>query len=205
MDVEAQAALLRFLQNGTYRPVGAERERRSDVRVIAATNRDLEAEIKRGDFREDLYYRINVVRVPVPPLRERAGDIPILIDHLIGEMNSAHGREVSGITPEARTLLVRYSWPGNVRELRNCIENMVVLSRGVVLEEADVPHQIAEAGRESRPVSGGYALQGRSLDEVERDLIAANLELCEGNREKTARLLGIGERTLYRKIKEYGL
>jgi len=205
MPLETQAKLLRVLENRTVVPVGGNQEVPVDVRLVAATNRDLAGMVREGTFREDLLFRLQVVTLDLPPLRERAGDIPILIDHLIGEMNSTHGREVSGITPEARTLLVRYSWPGNVRELRNCIENMVVLSRGVVLEEADVPHQIAEAGRESRPVSGGYALQGRSLDEVERDLIAANLELCEGNREKTARLLGIGERTLYRKIKEYGL
>jgi two-component system response regulator HydG len=205
MPLETQAKLLRVLENRTVVPVGGNQEVPVDIRLVAATNRDLAAMVREGTFREDLLFRLQVVTLDLPPLRERTGDIPILIDHLIGEMNRLHGREVQGITPEARTLLVRYPWPGNVRELRNCIENMVVLSRGPLLEEADVPHQVAEAGREARPTSGGYALQGRSLDEVERDLIAANLELCEGNREKTAKLLGIGERTLYRKIKEYGL
>ena len=205
MPLETQAKMLRVLENRTVVPVGGNQEVPVDVRLVAATNRDLAAMVKEGTFREDLLFRLQVVTLNLPPLRERTGDIPILIDHLIGEMNREHARGVEGITPEARTLLVRYPWPGNVRELRNCIENMVVLSRGTMLEEADVPHQVAEAGQERPASSGGYQLQGRSLSEVERDLIAENLKLCDGNREKTAKLLGIGERTLYRKIKEYEL
>lgn len=205
MPLKTQAKMLRVLENRTVVPVGGNKELPVDVRLVAATNRNLAQMVKDGTFREDLLFRLQVVTLDLPPLRERTGDIPILMDHLIGEMNREHSRSIEGITPEARTLLVRYPWPGNVRELRNCIENMVVLSRGTMLEEADVPHQIAESSRERPATAGGYTLQGRSLNEVERDLIAENLRLCDGNREKTAKLLGIGERTLYRKIKEYGL
>ncbi|HVS19706.1 MAG TPA: helix-turn-helix domain-containing protein, partial [Planctomycetota bacterium] len=124
-------------------------------------------------------------------------------EHFMVELAAQHGRKVRGITPEARTALVRYAWPGNVRELRNVIENMVLLAAGDVLGLDDVPESVREGAAEAR--GGGYTLAGRSLAELERDLIAANLELAGGNREKAAAILGIGERTLYRKIKEYGL
>lgn len=205
MPLDTQAKLLRALESREITPVGGNQEIPVDIRLLAATNRDLREMVEQGTFREDLFFRLQVVSLELPALRERTGDIPILIDHLIGEMRELHDRDVRGITPEARTMLVRYSWPGNVRELRNCIENMVVLARGTLLEEADVPSNIAEAGGATRSAGGGYTLAGRSLSEVERDLIAENLSLCDGNREKTAKLLGIGERTLYRKIKEYGL
>ncbi len=205
MPLETQAKLLRALESREITPVGGNREISVDIRLLAATNRDLRQMVEEGTFREDLYFRLQVVTLELPALRERTGDIPILIDHLISEMRELHNRDVKGITPEARTVLVRYGWPGNVRELRNCIENMVVLARGSLLEEADVPNNIAEAGGAARSTGAGYPLAGRSLSEVERDLIAENLNLLDGNREKTAKLLGIGERTLYRKIKEYGL
>ena len=139
------------------------------------------------------------------PPDDRAGDIPLLIDHFIGELTEQHGREVRSITPEARALLVRYDWPGNVRELRNAIENMVLLARSDVLGVDDVPEVIKAGDGVASGRSGGYDLAGRSLEEVERALIVENLALMEGNRQKAAKVLGIGERTLYRKIKEYGL
>ncbi|MFT7669640.1 MAG: two-component system response regulator HydG [Planctomycetota bacterium] len=205
MSLDTQAKLLRVIENREVVPVGGNKEIPVDIRLVAATNRDLRKMVEEGTFREDLYFRLQVITLELPPLRDRTGDIPILIDHLIGEMNEAHSREVRGITPEARTLLVRYPWPGNVRELRNCIENMVVLARGDVLTEEDIPVNIAEGAGARRAAGGGYRLAGRSLAEVERELISENLQLLDGNREKTAKLLGIGERTLYRKIKEYGL
>jgi two-component system response regulator HydG len=205
MPLDTQAKLLRVLESREVVPVGGNKEVHVDIRLVAATNRDLREMVAEGSFREDLFFRLQVVSLHLPPLRERTGDIPILIDHLIGEMNGEHSREVAGITPEARMLLVRYPWPGNVRELRNCIENMVVLARGPLLEVHDVPSNIAEERGERPTSASGYVLAGRSLAEVERDLIAENLALLGGNREKTAKLLGIGERTLYRKIKEYGL
>ncbi len=205
MPLDTQAKLLRVLEAREVVPVGGNQSVPVDIRLVAATNRDLRQMVSDGSFREDLFFRLQVISVELPPLRERTGDIPLLIDHFLSEFAELHGRETRGISPEARTVLVRYPWPGNVRELRNCIENMVVLARGSVLGLEDVPAQVAEGSVEVRPGRGGYQLSGRSLAEVERDLIAENLELMGGNREKTAKLLGMGERTLYRKIREYGL
>ncbi len=206
MPLSTQAKLLRVLETREVTPVGGNTTRSVDIRLVAATHRDLSGMVKEGTFREDLLFRLQVVTLKLPPLRERAGDVPLLMEHFMREMAQTHSRPVRGITPEARTLLVRYEWPGNVRELRNAVENMVLLAAGEVLVEEDVPAGIrdaAGAAPSAAPVQADLA--GRSLAEVERDLIAANLSLLEGNREKTAKLLGIGERTLYRKIKEYGL
>jgi two-component system, NtrC family, response regulator HydG len=204
MPLSTQAKLLRVLETREVQPVGGNALKKVDIRLVAATNRDLRTMVKESLFREDLLFRLQVVVIDLPPLRERAGDVPVLIDHFISELASQHGRAVRGISPEARTLLVRYDWPGNVRELRNVLENMVLLARGDVLTAEDVPDQIREGGEVQRP-GRGFELAGRSLAEVERALIRANLELTGGNREKAAKVLGIGERTLYRKIKEFGL
>jgi two-component system response regulator HydG len=150
-------------------------------------------------------YRLAVVTVDLPPLRERKSDLPLLIDHYIGELSRAHSRTVRGISAEARTLLMRYDWPGNVRVLRNAMENMVLLARSEVLSVEDVPESVRGAGTGGGGGGGGFELAGRSLEELERELIRVNLKLYDGNREKTAKVLGIGERTLYRKIKEFGL
>jgi len=204
MPLLTQAKLLRVLETREVLPVGGNTPRKVDVRLVAATNRDLRAMVKDGTFREDLLFRLQVVVIDLPPLRDRAGDIPLLIDHFIGELSRQHGRKLRGIAPEARTALLRYAWPGNVRELRNVIENMVLLAATDVLSLEDVPAEVREVAREPRK-GGGYELAGRSMPEVERDLIEANLRLCSGNREKAARILCMGERTLYRKIKEYKL
>ncbi|MCH2106772.1 MAG: sigma-54 dependent transcriptional regulator [Planctomycetes bacterium] len=204
MPLETQAKLLRVLENREVVPVGGNESQAVDVRLVAATNRDLRAMVQAGTFREDLLFRLQVISVDLPPLRDRSGDIPLLIDHFIGEFASEHEKEVVGIDALARAALVRYPWPGNVRELRNAIENMVLLARGETLEESDVPVHVFD-GDAAVPTSGGFDLTGRTLKETERELISQNLALFEGNREKTAKGLGIGERTLYRKIKEYGL
>ena len=204
MPLLTQAKLLRVLETREVLPVGGNTPRKVDVRLVAATNRDLRSMVKEGTFREDLLFRLQVVVIDLPPLRDRAGDIPLLIDHFIGELSRQHGRSLRGIAPEARTALLRYPWPGNVRELRNVIENMVLLAGSDVLALEDVPSEVREVAREPRK-GGGYELAGRSMPEVERDLIEANLRLCAGNREKAARILCMGERTLYRKIKEYKL
>ena len=205
MPLETQAKLLRVLETREVMPVGGNSVRKVDVRLVAATNRDLEAMVREGTFREDLLFRLKVVAIELPPLRERPGDVPLLVDHFIGELSAEHGRAVTGIDAEARTALMRHGWPGNVRELRNTIENMVLLARGSVLSLEDVPEAIrAAAGAPGAGVAGGVELAGRSLAELERELIRANLDLVDGNRQKAAKLLGIGERTLYRKIKEYG-
>jgi two-component system, NtrC family, response regulator HydG len=205
MPLATQAKLLRVLETREVQPVGGNTLQKVDFRLVAATNRDLRTMVAAGTFREDLLFRLAVVTLELPPLRDRAGDVPLLIEHFIGELAVQHGRNVRGITPEARTALVRYDWPGNVRELRNVIEGMVLLARGEVLELEDVPDVVREAAGGARRRTGGQELAGRSLAEMERELIQANLELAEGNREKAAAILGIGERTLYRKLKEYGL
>jgi two-component system response regulator HydG len=205
MPLATQAKLLRVLESREVLPVGGNQAQKVDIRLLAATNRDLKQMVRDGSFREDLLYRLQVVTIDLPPLRERRADLPILIDHFTNEISQAHGRTVRGITPEARTLLLRYAWPGNVRELRNAIENMVLLARGAILDVDDVPDSVKQGEGDAEKVVDGYALAGRALADVERDLIRENLKLFGGNREKTAKVLGIGERTLYRKIKEYGL
>jgi len=204
MPLSTQAKLLRVLETREVQPVGGNQLRKVDIRLVAATNRDLRAMVDAGEFREDLLFRLQVVAIELPPLRERSGDVPMLIDHFITELAEQHGRGVRGISPEARAALVRYDWPGNVRELRNAVENMVLLARNDVLGLDDVPDTIRSGGKGGGG-GGDYELAGRSLQEVERDLIEANLKLADGNREKAAAILGMGERTLYRKLKAYGL
>ena len=203
MPLPTQAKLLRVLETREVTQVGGNTSRKVDVRLVAATNRDLRAMVDEGTFREDLLFRLQVVTLDLPPLRERHGDIPVLVQHFVSELAAQHGRPVKGITPEARMMLVRYGWPGNVRELRNAVENMVLLARGETLGVDDVPETVKGGGGPAS--AGGFELAGRSLDEVERELIRVNLELMEGNRAKTAQVLGMGERTLYRKIKDFGL
>ena len=205
MALETQAKLLRVLESREVQAVGGNAARKVDVRVVAATNRDLQQMVGEGTFRGDLLFRLQVVTVELPPLRERSGDIPLLIDHFLGDLAQEHGRDIRGIAPEARATLMRYSWPGNVRELRNVIENMVLLARTEVLTVEDVPDRVQGSTAGPGHGQGHYELAGRSLADVERDLIGANLMLAAGNRQKAAKLIGIGERTLYRKIKEYGL
>ncbi|MBI5434928.1 MAG: sigma-54-dependent Fis family transcriptional regulator [Planctomycetes bacterium] len=204
MPLLTQAKLLRVLESREVVPVGGNTPRKVDIRLIAATNRDLRGMAKESKFREDLLFRLQVVTIELPPLRDRSGDIPLLVDHFVVELAEHHGRAVRGITPEARTALSRHPWPGNVRELRNAIENMVLLAHGEMLTVEDIPDHLR---LDTKPTArgGGLELAGRSLADVERALIEANLHLTGGNREKTAKILGMGERTLYRKIKQYGL
>ena len=220
MPLVTQAKMLRVLEAREVVQVGGNEPRKVDIRLVAATNRDLRDMVEKGTFREDLFHRLQVVELNLPPLRDRSGDIPLLIDHFVAEFRDTHQREVTGIAPEARALLGRYNWPGNVRELRNALENMVLLASGSVLCVDDVPEGIrrvaggarqgtprgdGERSSAAAPTGGGYDLAGRSHQEVEKALILANLELMEGNRKKAAEVLGIGERTLYRKLKEYGM
>ena len=202
----SQSKLLRVLEEDEVVRVGSNEPIPVDVRVIAATNQDLEAKVKDGSFREDLYYRLNVVRLSLPPLRERQGDIMRLIRHFASEMAEKHGKEVRGLSPAARKFLLRYHWPGNVRELRNAIEHMVVVTLDDVLGEDDLPDYIQggpELPEEESPSLNSLA--GLPLEEVEKKHIRRTLDLVDGNRQKAAELLGIGERTLYRKIQKYDL
>ncbi len=194
-----QVKLLRALQEREVRRVGENLVRKVDVRVLAATNRDLAAEVNAARFRQDLYYRLRVVEIKVPPLRERPDDILPLARAALAESSARTGRKVSGFTPAAASLLVRYAWPGNVRELANAVERAVVLSRGARIDVEDLPEEIGLAP----PVA---LLPGRvrPLDEVEREYITAVLRAAGGNRTKAAGQLGIGAATLYRKLKQYG-
>jgi two-component system response regulator HydG len=202
MPIATQIKLLRVLEEREIVRVGSNVPLKVDVRLIAATNQDLEQAVKAGKFRQDLYFRLKVVTVALPPLRERAADVPLLIDAFVHEFAREHGKPVAGMAPEARRLLMGYAWPGNVRELKNVVEQMVVTAKGPLLTADEVPPEILAKKREPRPIEG---LAGMSLDDVERELIQSTLELTQGNREEAARMLGIGERTLYRKIKKYQL
>jgi two-component system response regulator HydG len=205
MPPASQTKLLRVLEYGEIVRVGSNEPLRVDVRLIAATNQDLRARIEEGRFRRDLFYRLNVVVINVPPLRDRQGDIPLLIDRFIRDVAELHDRPVCPLGPGARKVLFRYEWPGNVRELRNCVEHMVVANTDDALGEDDLPDYMLEhAGRMLQEPTLA-SLAGQPLEEVEKQHIARTLELVEGNRERAAELLGIGERTLYRKIQKYGL
>jgi len=203
MPASTQIKLLRVIEEREITRVGSNRPIAVDVRLVTATNRDLAQLVEQKAFREDLYYRLNVVRVDMPPLRERREDIPLLIDAFLREFAGRHGKAVQAITPEARRVLECYGWPGNVRELRNCIESMVVIGRSGVLDIHDIPTTIRSV--EPAPSGGLDQLTGRSLEDVERELIRRTLAETGGNREAAARILGIGERTLYRKLDKYGL
>ncbi len=208
MPASTQAKLLRALETRKIVKVGGNKEIPVDVRVLAATNQDLEQKAGKAEFRTDLLYRLQVVQIELPALRERPVDIPLLIDAFIRELAATHQRPVRGANPRTIRRLKAYSWPGNVRQLRNVLESMIVsCGDRTTLEERDLPPSIPDFEEQIETPRGelSYTLAGKSLVEVERELIMANLELTDGNRERCAKILGIGERTLYRKLKEYGL
>ncbi|TAH38521.1 MAG: sigma-54-dependent Fis family transcriptional regulator [Planctomycetota bacterium] len=213
MPLSTQTKLLRVLEDHAVIPVGSNEEQPVDVRILAATNRDLLERVNQGRFREDLYYRLAVITIELPPLRERLEDLPLLVDHFRDEFARKHKRPIRGVDPAVLARLRDYAWPGNVRELRNTVETMVVLDRDGELGLSDLPRHlrrdatpVAEsAAAPARAAPAGYALAGKTLGEVEKDLIRATLDSVEGNRQKAAQMLGMGERTLYRKIKEYAL
>jgi DNA-binding NtrC family response regulator len=176
---------------------------RVDLRVIAATNRDLEAQVRRGAFREDLFYRLNVLRVEMPPLADRLEDVPALAEHLLLEIGRDNGFAVAGITEEALQALSHHRWPGNVRELRNVLERALLSARGRRIDVADLPQAIrAPVPGEAVSAASPGAL---SLAEVERDHIERVLAICHWNRSAAAKVLGIDRRTLFGKIQRYGL
>jgi two-component system, NtrC family, response regulator HydG len=210
MPMATQIKLLRVLESGEITRVGSNTPVRVNVRILSATNRNLEEAIESGAFRSDLYHRLKVVTVAIPPLRDRTGDIPLLIEHFVKQFAKRHGKTIKGMSLAARVKLGSFPWPGNVRQLRNVVESMVVVDCDETLDVDDLPLELdpdvpaATAG----PVdmtAGLQALVGKPLDEVERIFITETLKLTGGNREQAASLLKIGERTLYRKIKEYGL
>ena len=197
-----QIKLLRVLQARTFERVGGEETITVDVRVVTATNRDLKAEIDHGTFREDLYYRLNVVHIDVPPLRERQADIPLLTAGFLKEAAEENGKELVGIEPAALTALQRYAWPGNVRELRNCIESAVVMARGTTVDLGDLPAAVRNAEDDTAAVRMPL---GSTLAQGEREMIRATLSAHNGNKSRTAEILGISRKTLHRKLREFAL
>jgi two-component system response regulator HydG len=203
MPLAMQAKLLRTLENGEILPVGSSEIRFVDVRVVAATRRDIREMVEKGEFRDDLFYRLNQAMIRVPALRERRDDIPLLIDYFLEEANEIHNKSGVSIAPDAVRKLTGYQWPGNARELRSVIDQMVVLADKSRIEVDDLPEHIR--GSTDIVLSTGPSTAGLTIEQMERIHIANTLKLNGGNREKTAKMLGIGSRTLYRKLREYGL
>jgi two-component system, NtrC family, response regulator AtoC len=204
LPLPLQVKLLRVLQEETIRRLGDSRDIKVDVRILAATHRDLQAETQAGRFREDLYYRINVLPIAIPPLRERREDIPILVDHFLARNNARFGIDIRGFEPEARRLLLEYRWPGNVRELENTIERAMVLCEGERIGEADLPERIREARDpiQMHLTSGELSIKKTSRV-IEEILIRRALQKTKGNRTKAAEVLEISHRALLYKIKDY--
>src|SRR5438045_8518550 len=202
-----QVKLLRFLQEGEIERLGGTSTVKVDSRVVAATNRDLSAAVQAGKFREDLYYRLNVIQVVLPPLRERVEDIPLLADHFVARYAAKNGKPIRGLTRAALAALEAYPWPGNVRELEHAIERAVVLSRGAEIEVDDLPESV-RAGGAARNAGVAGALEGRTLavplgttmEEIELRVIRETLRQTKGDKNLAAQLLGIAARTIYRKL-----
>jgi len=205
LDVGIQAKLLRALQERKIRRVGGTHEISVDVRVIAATNRDLRAMVADGGFRDDLYYRINVLSIDVPPLRERREDIPVLIDYFLRKHTNNSSRPVSGLTPETKKLMNEYGWPGNVRQLESAIERAILLSEGDLITVEDLPTEVRQ---DVGPASeGAFKLpaEGINFEDVERNLITQAMEQTDYNITKAAKLLGLTFRTLQYRLEKFGI
>jgi DNA-binding NtrC family response regulator len=201
INQNVQIKILRVLQERKFERVGGEDTVEVDVRIVAATNKDLKEEIRKGTFREDLYYRLNVVNIRVPPLRERRDDIPLLAMAFLSEFSEENGKKLEGFDPKARQALYAYPWPGNVRELRNSVESAVVMASSGLIGLDDLPPGVRSSGEE-RDVRVPI---GSTLEEAEKILIRETLAALGGNKSRSAEVLGIGRKTLYQKIEEYGL
>ena len=201
INQSVQVKLLRVLQEKKFERVGGEEPIEVDVRVLAATNKNLEEEVKAGRFREDLYFRLNGIHIEVPPLRERKDDIPLLLNSFLEKYNDENGKNISGFDSHARNALYKYDWPGNIRELQHCVESSVVMASGSEITLEDLPPSVSKASSlETISVPVGI-----TLDEAEKILIQENLAANKGNKSRTAEVLGIGRKTLHRKLEEYGL
>jgi DNA-binding NtrC family response regulator len=205
MELPVQAKLLRTLETHTISPVGSNEDQRVDVRVVAATHHNLLALVKEGKFREDLYYRLNVIHIDLPPLRERLEDIPLLVAVFLQQLAKEHGRDMQQVSPAAMASLRSYHWPGNVRELRNVLEGVVVLSEKKEIDLDDLPLNIEVSKPDGAQETDSRFRPGSTLADLEREAIQQCLTRIGGNRQRTAELLGISTRTLLRKIREYGL
>ncbi len=204
MSLKTQAKVLRALEEQRFEPVGAFQSIQVDVRVVAATNKNLEDEIERGNFREDLFYRLNVIPFYVPPLRDRVEDIALLADHFLKEFTTAYGRKPKELTPEAYRVLQEYSWPGNVRELRNLMERIVIMNPQIRVDARHIPLNPSRRAVFDRPLDRFGSLQ-EVREAAERDYILKKLEEAKGNVTRTAELLGLERSNLYRKMKSLGI
>jgi transcriptional regulator with GAF, ATPase, and Fis domain len=209
MSPPLQAKLLRVLQEKSVTPVGGNRAIQVDARVITATNKDLDEEVSEGRFRSDLFFRLNVIPIRIPPLRDRRDDIPLLVEHFVGKYNREKGRALEGVRPESLEILRRYTWPGNVRELENLVERIVVLKGSGWLEPSDIPEKIRRAERfleNAIPVLGETGLDIRSATEdFENALIRQALHLSGGNKNRAATLLGLKRTTFVEMLKRKSL
>ncbi len=200
LPLELQAKFLRVLEDRKFRRLGGRSEVEVDVRVLCATNRDLKEEIRRGRFREDLYFRLHVFTILLPPLRDRREDIPLLVHHFLEKFNGETGKRVQGLTPAALATLQGYAWPGNIRELRNTLERAMILVDGDIIGEEQLPPDL----HASRPEAATLRIPlGLQMDKVEKEYILASLQKNGGNKARTAEVLGISEKTLYNKLNRY--
>ncbi|MFN4131856.1 MAG: sigma-54-dependent transcriptional regulator [Caldimicrobium sp.] len=199
MPMNLQAKLLKFLELGEFIPLGDTSKKQVDVRIIAATNKNIEELIKAGLFREDLYYRLNLIEIKIPPLRERKEDIPALIYFFIDKFNKEHGKNIKGITNEALLSLINYSWPGNIRELKNIIERASILAQGPYITLAEIPERI----KGSKTIEEKTKTLKEAIEEFEKNYLLNTLREFSYNKEKVAEALGIDLATLYRKLKKY--
>jgi DNA-binding NtrC family response regulator len=199
MTPATQAKLLRVLQERSFRPLGGNREQSVDIRVVAATNVDPPDAVRQGKLREDLYYRLNVFAIRLPPLRERRGDIPLLIQAFLKEFNARNARNIGGVSERAMEILNRYAWPGNVRELRNVIERATIVAKSDVIELADLP-ALADVPAPHSPAAASGLTAGTTVDEAERQLIEVTLAHTGGNKTRAAEMLGISLKTLHNKL-----
>jgi two-component system response regulator HydG len=205
MPLSTQPKLLRALEENRVRPVGGEGEVAFDVRIVAATNHDLETAVEEGRFRKDLFFRINVIQLELPPLRSRGSDILLLAQRFLDAFAARSGKQVVSLSEAVAEKLLAYSWPGNVRELRNSIERAVALTRHDRLTVEDLPEKIRAYRRSQLLIDGGDPSELAPLEEIERRYILHVLQSVAGNRTLAARTLGLDRKTLYRKLRQYGL
>jgi DNA-binding NtrC family response regulator len=207
IDETTQVKLLRFLGERTFERVGGSKTLSADVRIVAATNKNLKELVGNGEFREDLYFRLGVVELWAPPLRERSSDIPMLALSFLREFAEENAKSVSDFTAEALEAIIRYTWPGNVRELRTAVEHAVVLAKGDMIELSGLPQSVQSRGviQDEKQLTRPLVDKGVTLEEAEKQLIIRTLKECRGNRTTAARKIGISRRTLHRKLNRYGL
>jgi two-component system nitrogen regulation response regulator NtrX len=203
MSLKTQAKVLRVIEDQRFEPVGSSASIQVDARIVASTNKNLEEEIERGNFREDLFYRLNVIPFSVPPLRERMEDVALLADHFLKEFTTAYGRKPKELTPEAYRVLQEYSWPGNVREVRNLMERIVIMNPQVRIDARHIPLNASRRATAERNDRFGTLQQVREA--AEREYILKKLEETRGNVTRAAELLGLERSNLYRKMKALGI